>query len=110
MNALLQFMYNGEVNITQDQLDSFLKTAESLTILGLTDNQLKKTSQDSINKSPPLAKRKRLFSNEVPSHSGSKNLTSELDSNTKIKRSYQNNADFKEEIIELSDDISDVKE
>lgn len=35
--ALMEFMYAGEVNISQAHLSSFLKTAESLKIRGLTD-------------------------------------------------------------------------
>jgi len=38
LHALLQFMYNGEVNVAQDQLNSFLKSAEHLKVRGLTDN------------------------------------------------------------------------
>eukprot|EP00088_Acartia_fossae_P041978 TRINITY_DN4394_c0_g1_i1.p1 TRINITY_DN4394_c0_g1~~TRINITY_DN4394_c0_g1_i1.p1 ORF type:complete len:456 (-),score=71.64 TRINITY_DN4394_c0_g1_i1:219-1586(-) len=38
VEALLQFMYNGQVSVEQDQLDSFLKSATALKIQGLTHN------------------------------------------------------------------------
>ena len=37
LKAMLDYMYIGEVNILQDQLDSFLRTAAVLQIKGLTD-------------------------------------------------------------------------
>ncbi|XP_039284598.1 longitudinals lacking protein isoform X3 [Nilaparvata lugens] len=38
LKAMLDYMYRGEVNITQEQLGTFLKAAESLQIKGLTDS------------------------------------------------------------------------
>lgn len=35
--SLMEFMYAGEVNVAQAQLSTFLKTAESLKVRGLTD-------------------------------------------------------------------------
>merc|ERR1719315_492384 len=37
MNAILDFMYAGEVNVAQDQLPSFLKSAEKLKVKGLAE-------------------------------------------------------------------------
>ncbi|KAL1124655.1 hypothetical protein AAG570_001279 [Ranatra chinensis] len=37
MEALLRFMYNGEVHIGQEQLSDFLKTAQTLQVRGLAD-------------------------------------------------------------------------
>lgn len=39
LQSLLEFMYAGEVNISQAELPTFLRTAESLKIRGLTDSQ-----------------------------------------------------------------------
>ncbi|CAB4062028.1 Broad-complex core protein isoform 6,Protein tramtrack, alpha isoform,Protein bric-a-brac 1,Protein tramtrack, beta isoform,Longitudinals lacking protein-like,Broad-complex core protein isoforms 1/2/3/4/5,Protein abrupt,Protein bric-a-brac 2 [Lepeophtheirus salmonis] len=39
LESLLCFMYNGEVNVTQEELNNFLAVAEELKIKGLTQNQ-----------------------------------------------------------------------
>ena len=39
LTAILEFMYAGEVNVAQDQLPQFLKTAERLKVAQL-DSQL----------------------------------------------------------------------
>ncbi|XP_053966656.1 longitudinals lacking protein, isoforms H/M/V isoform X6 [Anastrepha ludens] len=39
LRAMMDYMYRGEVNISQDQLAALLKTAESLQIKGLSDNR-----------------------------------------------------------------------
>merc|ERR1711970_388262 len=37
MTAILEFMYAGEVNVAQDQLPQFLKSAEKLKVKGLAE-------------------------------------------------------------------------
>jgi len=37
LQAIIEFMYVGEVNISQEQVTDFLKTAESLQVKGLTE-------------------------------------------------------------------------
>jgi len=62
--SLLQFMYNGEVNVAQDQLNSFLKSAESLKIRGLTDNENENADRPTPVVAPP-APRERLQDNDL---------------------------------------------
>lgn len=51
---MMDYMYRGEVNISQDQLGALLKAAESLQIKGLSDN--KKEGGETRKQPPPPAK------------------------------------------------------
>lgn len=37
LQAILEYMYAGEVNVSQDQLTTFLKTADRLKVKGLAE-------------------------------------------------------------------------
>ena len=45
--SVLNFMYHGEVNVAQEELNSFLAVAEDLKVKGLTQNDSKKSSKSS---------------------------------------------------------------
>ncbi|CAB0003585.1 unnamed protein product [Nesidiocoris tenuis] len=57
LKAMLDYMYRGEVNISQDQLGTFLKAAESLQIKGLTDQSAAHGNGDLYRKAPPEPRR-----------------------------------------------------
>lgn len=63
LRSMMDYMYRGEVNITQEQLGSFLKAAESLQIKGLTessgrsDRRLDARKSSTRNISPGLPKK-----------------------------------------------------
>jgi len=47
LQAVLNFMYHGEVNVAQEELNSFLTVAEDLRVKGLTQNQGETNSKQS---------------------------------------------------------------
>jgi hypothetical protein len=53
--AVLNFMYHGEVNVAQEELNSFLAVAEDLRVKGLTQGggAEKKSGNSSRNSPPP---------------------------------------------------------
>jgi len=59
LQAVLGFMYHGEVNVAQEELNSFLAVAEELRVKGLTQNQAPSSAQPSHSKStaPPFKPR-----------------------------------------------------
>jgi len=52
LKLVLDFMYNGEVNVEQEELNSFLNVAEELKVKGLSGNQSSK-KQKSNSTTPP---------------------------------------------------------
>ena len=55
LQSVLNFMYHGEVNVAQEELNTFLTVAEDLQVKGLTQNS--QASHDSVRKSPSLPKK-----------------------------------------------------
>merc|ERR1711874_556383 len=53
LESVLAFMYNGEVNIAQEQLNSFLAVAEDLKVKGLTQTAASSSAPPSLAKRPP---------------------------------------------------------
>merc|ERR1712176_1100297 len=54
LQSVLNFMYHGEVNVAQEELNSFLSVAEELRVKGLTQN-----NQGSQQKQTPVASKPR---------------------------------------------------
>ncbi|XP_044737189.1 longitudinals lacking protein, isoforms H/M/V isoform X23 [Chrysoperla carnea] len=53
LEAMMDYMYRGEVNVSQDQLGPLLKAAESLQIKGLSDNRRESRSNNEDRKREP---------------------------------------------------------
>jgi len=49
LQAVLNFMYHGEVNVAQEDLNSFLAVAEDLKVKGLTQNQAQASGSSKTN-------------------------------------------------------------
>ena len=66
--AILNFMYMGEVNVAQEELNSFLAVAEELKVKGLTQNNSDSSEQKeaATKEQPKQVKRQRENTEELP--------------------------------------------
>jgi len=53
LEAVLNFMYHGEVNVAQEELNSFLQVAEDLRVKGLTQNNASSSDRSAAPAAPP---------------------------------------------------------
>lgn len=58
LESVLNFMYHGEVNVAQEELNSFLSVAEDLKVKGLTQNQNGEPTNNKRASSPTPSKSK----------------------------------------------------
>jgi len=54
LRAVLDFMYHGEVNVAQEDLNGFLAIAEDLKVKGLTQNQSASSNSGRVNSKPEV--------------------------------------------------------
>merc|ERR1712002_703437 len=60
LQSVLNFMYHGEVNVAQEELNSFLAVAEELSVKGLTQNQPGNSKPPQPVSKPPAARSRDL--------------------------------------------------
>ncbi|XP_042873107.1 protein abrupt-like isoform X2 [Penaeus japonicus] len=53
LTSILDFMYHGEVNVSHNELATFLKTAEALKVRGLAEDEKKRDSENYNESSSP---------------------------------------------------------
>jgi hypothetical protein len=108
LTAIVDFIYLGEANIYQEDLDSFLVLAEELQLKGLAESQDNKDSNDS--------KEQMDTKQRVRQKSSVKNLTNKEhtvveDWNDKYISPFDNNSivPVEREVFSVNSDIEDIK-
>ena len=66
LQSVLNFMYHGEVNVAQGDLNSFLAVAEDLQVKGLTQNQSTKSNTNRDFKTPPSSIQDKKYTSPQP--------------------------------------------
>jgi len=62
--AVLNFMYHGEVNVAQEELNSFLSVAEDLKVKGLTQNDAEKSKENQLPSKVPTSRPRDIVVNQ----------------------------------------------
>ncbi|XP_066584387.1 longitudinals lacking protein, isoforms H/M/V isoform X12 [Prorops nasuta] len=82
LKAMMDYMYRGEVNISQDQLAALLKAAESLQIKGLSESKNSGSSNSKADTRQQKVSQSTALSSDIP-HASS-GLT--IEKNSKVPR------------------------
>ncbi len=111
LTAVLNFMYHGEVNVAQEDLNSFLAVAEELKVKGLTQQKKPEEKKENSSVSHPVPTKSKL-SRDSSSISGGEDSNSASFSQPPTKKaraqppssqhaSYQSTSNDSDEIQEI---------
>lgn len=73
--SIVVYMYQGEVNIEQDALSTFLHTAEMLSIQGLTEDDSTQPEKNIIAVQPPPQPQQTVVAAALASHTPQNTIT-----------------------------------
>jgi len=99
LESVLSFMYQGEVSVAQEQLNSFLSVAEELQVKGLTQNRTENQSRENnIKQQASLANKQ---SRQHPHHEENPKRINKVP-NTPVPAAYKPNLGEDDEIQEVA--------
>jgi len=112
--SVLNFMYHGEVNVAQDELNSFLAIAEDLKVKGLTqnksDNTPKQINDTPTPKLPPRPPPERLDPTPPPPKRQRPHPVPEPMIHIPLSPEYNQDDDIQEVVPVKSEPISHLQE
>ena len=101
--AIIDFLYFGEANVNQENLDAFLGLAEELKLKGLTGSA-QRNDEEYVTKAPPEKKRHTELIPNIPNHI--KNI---FNPNTNTKTSSMTpNALVSTDVQQLNDEVKSM--
>ena len=103
LQSVLNFMYHGEVNVAQEELNSFLAVAEDLRVKGLTQSSSGQSQSKRENK-----ENNGTQINANPTQSVSKRSSFQPDRDSSVKRSKPNEPFYQEPVDEDIQEIAPV--
>jgi len=108
LKSVLDFMYNGEVNVAQEELNTFLNVAEDLKVKGLTRNQSSKKQNSNSTTPLYLANHPCLTDRQPEPLARKPNPTSVLQPKRRLLPFVKNNQDHAQESGSVKSELSET--